>query len=80
MRRKQLYEVGVNVSQVWVFQVEAYSKDEAKKKARENHPDIDQICTTTGKGYVTCLGVVKKEKKDEPIQRLQSKKGKSKKV
>jgi len=82
MKRKQLYEVGVQVSELWVFRVEAHSLEQAKQMANAGHLDAEQICTNKGKPYVLCLGAVKKERKEnyEPLQCVQPKKVRPKQV
>ena len=51
MRKKRIktYEVGIPVSEIWIFRVKATSKKEAFKKANWNSTEIEQIGSIAGK-------------------------------
>lgn len=52
-RKKKRYEVGVPVREIWVMEVWAYTKKEAKLKASSGDPDAEQTCSVGGsKGWV----------------------------
>lgn len=49
--KQYVYEVGIPVSEIWVMEVVASNRKEAKEKARG--PDAHQVCSLAGtRGYV----------------------------
>lgn len=57
MKRKKLYlyEVGVPVTQLWVFRVTAKNRKSAYRFAKTGTGNSEQVCTLSGRKYVKRL-------------------------